>query len=173
MFGMKINWVEDVDTWMLFRAVDVFDYLLDIHSILFSLNNYTGLYNFNFQHLQRQSRAQYFNPLITLESSMKPLVIYPKYSNVTDARCKETVFDHKTSLSAIFSLPSFDQCLCHHIILWYGFLHVSKSQSMINMQIKHCNFQVFGGNELLLLEVNFKCLWKTLRGELLLSCLCH
>lgn len=48
MFGMKINWVEDVDTWMLFRAVDVFDYLLDIHSILFSLNNYTGLYNFNF-----------------------------------------------------------------------------------------------------------------------------
>lgn len=35
--------------WKLFRAEDVLpiDYLLDIHSILFSLNNYTGLYNFN------------------------------------------------------------------------------------------------------------------------------
>lgn len=98
---------------------------------------------------------------------MKPLVIYPKYSNVTDERCKETVLDHKTSISATFSLPSSDHCLCNRIISWYSFLHVSKRQSMRNMQIKHCNFQVFGGNELLLLEVNFQCLWKIIRGELL------
>lgn len=165
--------------WKLLTAEDVLpiDYLLDIHSTLFSLNNYTGLYNFkfifnSFQHLEWQSRAQYFNPLITLQSPMK-LVIQPKYSSVTDARCKETVLDDKTSPCNLFLTQFSSMSLQQYYFM--GFLHVSERQSMINVQIKHCNFQVFGGNELLLLEVNFQCLWETMRGELLLSfiCFCH
>lgn len=71
---------------------------------------------------------------------MKPLVIYPKYS-VTDGKCKDRLLDHKISISATLSLPSSDQCLCNHIILCYSFLHVSKRQCMINMQISTATFR--------------------------------